>query len=265
VGEPLVAGAGSPAPSPVQLAVASAKGSPGATTVALALGLMWPDEVVVGELDPAGGDLAGRLPMASPVSGVGPLAAAARHGVSWALLAEHSQALTSTCRVLVGRPDRVLSGGAVGLLADGVPRATRSAGVAGIWDLGRLEPSSPAWPTVGVCDLVVVVARPTAVDLAHAMPLVDELLSAGAAVGLVVASGRRGRRGFRDEEIAVALSRRVQVGMPTLARVPFDPLGVSMAERVLPRWAGRCALGGAVRQLVDAIGRVVSVEEGVGW
>jgi hypothetical protein len=227
--------------------------------------MIWPGPVVVGELDPAGGDLAGRLPMSSTLAGVGALAAAARHGVTWALLLEHSQALTSTCRVLIGRPDRVFSAGAVGLLADGLPRAARSADVAGIWDLGRLEPSSPAWAAVGPCDLVVVVARPTAVDLAHAVPLVDALLGAGAAVGLVVASPRRGKRSYRNEEISVALGRRVQGWLRTLGRVPFDPVGVSMVEKVLPRWAGRCALGGAARQLVDAISRTACVEEGAGW
>jgi MinD-like ATPase involved in chromosome partitioning or flagellar assembly len=43
------------------LALASAKGAPGVTTAAVALGAVWPRRVLLVEGDPAGGDLAARF------------------------------------------------------------------------------------------------------------------------------------------------------------------------------------------------------------
>lgn len=233
------------------------------TTLGLALGLVWPGPVVVGELDPAGGDLAGRLPIDDPTVGLGALAADARHGVSWELLVAHTQPLTASCEALLSPPDRVLSTGAVGVLADGVPDAARSAGVAGIWDLGRLEPGSAAWPAVWACDLVAVVVRSTGADVAHGLRLIEELVASGTPVGLVVVSiGRPGRRHHQDD-IAEAVSRRAGGDLALLGRVPRDGLGVSMAERVMPRWAGRSALGVAVRELVPAVVRAARVNHRV--
>ncbi|MDQ1427414.1 MAG: hypothetical protein QOK39_890 [Acidimicrobiaceae bacterium] len=244
----------------VQVAVASAKGSPGVSTLGLVMGLVWPDPVVVGDLDPAGSDLRGRLP-ALAGEDTASLAAAARHGLSWDLLAGHTQTLSGSCRLLVGRPDRVLSAGVVRVLAPGLPGTARAAGVAGIWDVGRLDPGSPAWPAVSACDLVIVVARPTAPDLAQVIPLAQQLLEAGLDVGLVVASPRRRRGARSDEEVAAEVAQRLGGAAVTLGRMPLDPLGVSMAERVQPRWAGRSALGAAARQLVAAIAARVTVAD----
>jgi hypothetical protein len=224
------------------------------TTLALASGLVWPAPVVVGELDPAGGDLAGRLAVDDPAIGLEALAAEARHGLTWELLFAHTQVLTPNCQALLSSPDRVSSSGAVGVLAEGVAGATRSVGFAGIWDLGRLEPGSPAWPAVWACDLVAVVIRPTAADVAHGLRLVEELVAAGTRVGLVVTSaGRSRRRGHDGGDVAEEVRRRAGGNVALLGGVGRDALGVSMAERVMPRWAGRCALGAAVRDLVAAI------------
>ena len=258
MGASLAAGPG--ALAGVQVAVASAKGSPGASTLALVMGLLWPEPVVIGDLDPAGSDLPGRLP-ALAGAGAASLAAAARHGLSWDLLESHAQSLSASCRVLVGRPDRVLSAGAVQVLAPGLPGTARSAGVAGIWDVGRLGPTSPAWLAVSACDLVIVVARPTAPDLAHMVPLAQQLLESGVDVGLVVASPRLRRGARREQEVSAEVARRLGGRVVTLGRIPFDSLGVSMAERVQPRWAGRSALGVAVRQLVAAISVTVSAAD----
>jgi len=241
--------------TPIQIGLASAKSSPGATTLGLALGLVWPSPVVVGELDPAGGDLAGRLPIEDPIVGLAALAADARHGLSWEVLVQHTQPLTDRCHVLLSSPDRVLSSGAVGVLADAVANAARSAGVSGIWDLGRLEPGSPSWPAVWACDVVAVVIRATATDVSHGLRLVEELLAAGTTVGLVVAATGQSRRKHRDHDVAEEIARRTGGGVGLLGGLPRDGFGVSMAERVMPRLAGRSALGSAVREMVPAIVR----------
>ena len=63
------------------IALTSAKGSPGVTTAALALGLVWQRRVLLAELDPAGGEvLAGYGRAELPVGGLSELAFAARRG-----------------------------------------------------------------------------------------------------------------------------------------------------------------------------------------
>lgn len=239
----------------LQVALASAKGSPGVTALALTLGLVWPQAVVVGELDPAGGDLAARLPLERS-GGLAALAATARHGVDWEHLAEQLQPATESASLLIGPPDPVLSKGAVGILAAALPAVARSADVAGLWDLGRLDTASPAWPAVAECDLVAVVVRPTAGDLAHAVALLEQLAQHECPVGLVVASARRGRRSHRDGEVAAAVADRLGAPVSILGRIAFDPLGLAMAEHIMARWAGRCALGASVREVLGQVAQV---------
>lgn len=234
----------------MQLAVASAKGSPGVTSLALALGLLWPSPVIVGELDPAGGSLAARVPL--PTGGGMATMAAATRALQDQELAACLQPATATCSMLLGPSDPFISAQAVEVLAGGLPVAARAAGVAGLWDLGRLWPGSPAWNALGGCDLVTIVVRPTAGELAHAIPLLGYLLSSNLSVAVVLAAtGRRRRATHRDDEVTNAISERLGRPVPILGRVPCDPLGVSMAEGMMVHWAGRCALGGAVRRLLQ--------------
>jgi hypothetical protein len=217
-----------------------------------AAGLLWPGPVVVGELDPAGGDLAGRLPL-ERAGGLAALAAAARHTVSWEQLAERLQPATQTCAALLGPPDAVLARGAVGVLAGGLPSAAASAGVAGLWDLGRLDPMSPAWAAAEVCDLVTVMVRPTAGDVSHAVPLLDQLIRRRCRAAVVIAAPRQRRGAHVDDVVIDAIAERVSGPVVMLGRVVFDPAGVSMAERIMSRWAGKCALGASVRQVIAAV------------
>lgn len=238
-------------PTALQVGLASAKGAPGVTTLALTLGLVWPSPVVVGELDPAGGDLAARLPLATS-GGLAKLATG-RHTVTWDALAEQLQRVTAACSLLIGPANAVLSRAAVGVLAAGLPAEARSAGVAGLWDLGRLDAGSPAWAAAAECDLVAVVTRPTAGDVAHAVSLLDQLAANGCQVGLVVASPRRRRRAHHEDSIGEAVADWVRAPVTMLGRLPNDALGVSMAERIMARWAGRCPLGAATRQVMEQL------------
>lgn len=238
---------------PVQVAVASAKNSPGVTTLCWGMALLWPGPVVVGELDPAGGDLAARLPL-EPAGGVAAVAAAARHTLSWEQVVGQLQPVTGNCAALLGSPDPVLSRGSVAVLAEGLPAVARSAGVAGVWDLGRLDSTSPAWAAVGGCDLVAVMVRPTAGDVAHAVVLLDQLAARGCRSTAVVVAGPRRRRGaYRDEVVVDAIAERVSGPVVMLGRVAFDPLGVSMVERIMTRWAGKCEFGASVREVIGMV------------
>jgi MinD-like ATPase involved in chromosome partitioning or flagellar assembly len=102
------------------VAFASAKGSPGVTTTAAALGSVWPADVVVADMDPAGGDLALRLraPQERPLDperGLLSLAAAARRGLEPGEIAAHTQTTDGGLDVLTGvsSPEQVTGIGPV--------------------------------------------------------------------------------------------------------------------------------------------------------
>lgn len=153
------------------IALFSDKGSPGTTTLALALSTVWPRPVAVVECDPAGGDLALRLtdpagrPVLRPEPGLLTLAAAARRDPTgtesmWA----HAQPVH----------------GAVGpVVVPGLDRPEQGAALTGLWpsvatsleqadggdvlaDLGRLHPGSPALAVADAADVLVGVARGSA-------------------------------------------------------------------------------------------------------
>src|SRR5439155_13189035 len=84
-------------------AFGSVKGAPGVTTAVCALAAGWPadHEVMIVELDPAGGDIAGRFEL-SPTRGLISLAASGRHGLSGIDVLDHLQHLPGSVPVFVG-------------------------------------------------------------------------------------------------------------------------------------------------------------------
>jgi hypothetical protein len=244
-----------------QVAVASAHGAPGCSTVALGLGLVTAGgaSVVVCELDPWGGELAPRLGLALE-PGLGTLVTAARRAWDAGLIVEHSQLLAGDVRLLPGRPGRTGSCQVVVAVAKELPEVTRLAGMGGVWDLGRLDDTSPAWPAALACDVVVLVARPTAVSLAHLVPLADRLSEAGATVSVAVCGAGRVRGGYGRDEVAAALEGRG--AWPLVGWLPDDPLGVAMLERGVARWASRSRLGRALRTLAEGLDGVADAAVG---
>lgn len=251
MGDALMAGAG----GGLQVAVASAKSSPGVTTLGWAMGLLWPAPVMVGELDPAGGDLTARLPV-SQVRGLAALADSVEGSVGWEQVAECALPVTAACSVLLGSPDGRVSRRAVGLLAAGLPTVSRAAGVAGLWDLGRLDAASPAWAAAEACDTVIVVVYPSAADVAHSVVLIGELQARGCTVGVVVAGPRRRRGAYGQRQVVDAIDGRSAGPVLAFGGVEYDPLGVAMLERIMPYWAGRCDLGRSVKSVVAAVCRL---------
>lgn len=156
------------------LCLASLKGSPGVTTLAVALAARWPQpwRRVLVEADPAGGDLAARYRL--PVTpGLVSLAAAARRSTDPELVGEHAQLLPGGLPVVVGptRADQARAALTTIAAADG------QAGVLGsftgrhdlvaVVDCGRLDPDSPASAIVSAADQLLILARPRADELAH--------------------------------------------------------------------------------------------------
>lgn len=223
------------------IAVTSAKGGPGATTVALGLAAAWRRQagVLLGEADSAGGDLALRLDV--PVEpGVVSLAAACRdnRSVEAFTVQGHTRRLRSGIEVLVAPAGADQAGVALTQLARVRPQhplemAARQAGRVVIADIGRMDPAGPAWPVLRAADRVLVVTRARVEDIAHIRHRLARLDAAVAAtVGLVVVGD-----GYPPSEIATAL------GVPVDGQLPRDARGADLVAA----WAGRNVFSGRVR------------------
>src|ERR1700761_4811118 len=125
--------------------VASAKGAPGATTVALTLAAVWPRRALLAELDPCGSDLIYRLRSTEKAT------LATEGGVLSYLLGgdadgggtplDHAERVGAGLDVLVGPPPARAgeASGGWGLLAE---RLAGGTGFDTLADCGRLHPDS---------------------------------------------------------------------------------------------------------------------------
>lgn len=167
------------------VALASAKGSPGATTAALALTLTWPRGCVLAECDPAGGSIqAGYLAGALPADrGIRELAVAELRGQDlrelwWGqlvdLAAPHRQRL-----LLPGITDPVQSGALrpvwdrLASFFAGLEQASPSFDV--IVDCGRLAAPNPPWPVLQTADAVLLVLPATLPGISAGIPAIRML------------------------------------------------------------------------------------------
>jgi hypothetical protein len=182
----------------VIVAIGSDKGSPGATTLATVLGLVWPspDRVVV-ELDPRGADLpyrlmlAGGQPMATAPS-IAALAVDARPGAAAAQLGRYAQPTALGVPVIPGE----LSSRANGRIAAHLPAIAAAAAAwpgTALADLGGLHPSNPAMVLARAAEAVLLVTRPSLEGLGHLRDRIDELTElvgdprrTGSTVGVVL-------------------------------------------------------------------------------
>lgn len=201
------------------LALASAKGSPGVTTTALALAASWPSDrrAVLVELDPAGGDVGAWLGLpAEP--GVGTLAAAGRHGLDWTRALDHCQRLTAGSSVLVGPPGADQARHAVAMVAADLEHRSDMTSEADLLvDCGRLDPESPATGAIRNANLVVLVSRPDVAALGHLAELVARLgSSCPVQIALV------GRGPYPPEEVSAA------IGADVLGVLAHDPEGAAL-------------------------------------
>jgi hypothetical protein len=172
------------------VAVGGDKGSPGATTTAVALAAAWPGSAVVVEADPGGGDLALRLRQPSgealpPTPTVLTLAAAARQHVDDPqLVVRHASGMSDRMGVIPGPMTAEQSAGIAGAWDPLAAALSRSA-VDVIVDVGRLDTASPAMAVAAAADVVVIVGRPTEVG---GLRLRERVKALGPAL-----SARRGR------------------------------------------------------------------------
>jgi len=216
------------------IVLTSAAGSPGVTTTAVGLGLIWPRPVLLVEADPTGGSavLAGYFRgSTSHPTGLIDLAWADRHGS----LAEALPGLTmpipdSQAALLPGvrahGQSRSLTGVWESLTA--ALKGLESTGQDVLVDAGRLGLTGSPEPLIFGADLTLLVVRTDLVALSAARSWAETLRSrfdqgggAGRLGLLLVGDGRP----YRAREVSKALQ------LPVTAGLPWDPDGAAVFSR----------------------------------
>ena len=227
------------------LVVMSAKHSPGASTLAVAIAAACAgrDPLVV-EADVAGGDLAARAGL-SVEPGLLTLAAAGRRGVDERLVGLHGQRLANGTQVLVSPCAPRLATTALKAVAADLFRLGCTRDRLTIVDLGRFDPHSPASGCLDRADTIVTVFRPTVEGVEHLRELLHTLQDCASRLVAVAV----GDQPYGVAEVAGALAGREVHG------VAFDAKAAQLvgAGATPDRWLRRTAYVRSVASLVDAL------------
>jgi hypothetical protein len=188
------------------VALASLKNSPGVTTTALALGAVWPAErrVLVAELDPAGGDVAGRFRLPGEPGLLALCTAARRH--------DPAHRVWQFCQRLPGGL-AVLTAPHAALATPGLADAFAGVDADVLADCGRLGPGSLALDVVRKADALLLITRPVYVELKRVVEGSPALQQLCPMLGVVLI----GKGNYPPGEVASVL--RVEV----LGSLPLDP------------------------------------------
>ncbi len=242
------------------VALASAKGAPGVTTTAVALGAVWPRRVLVAECDPAGGDLAARFRL-PPEPNLVALGMAARHGQ---LTVEdvwgHTHRLPRGLEVLTGLRAGDQARG-LGQLWSLLPAALAQLDADVLADCGRVTADTPAQGLLRHAELVVLLTRPTVEGVAHVASGLEVLTRMGVAAEVAVV----GERPFDRASVQAALASQ-GVTAPVRATLADDPRGAAMlgGQAGRERWLERASpLIRSARSLAaDLLPRLAAVPDG---
>lgn len=237
----------------MRTAVASVRGAPGATTVALALSLDLAGrsrQVLLIEADPAGGVLAASLGI--PVSpGLVDFTAAAHHRTITDVAEHNVQQLTASLCVLPSPSSGRQASAALEALVPELSVLLADTTGDVVVDVGRLLPGSPSTRLVDAADVVVLVVRPVVSELAALVPRLRELRDDGAEclVAVVDTPPRSPEAPATFAEVTDVLTDAARV-----LRLPHDPLAVHLlyADPTGHRWP-RTRLATAVSQLADGL------------
>ncbi|SES39733.1 hypothetical protein [Lentzea albida] len=193
----------------------SLKGSPGSSTLAVALGAGWPEPTrpIVVEADPGGGDVGARLRLPNSPSLVS-LAAATRGNADADLLARHAHVLANGLRIVPAPSDPAQSRASIAALAASQFSPLRTLGSSVIIDVGRANPDPTMLGLLSFADALVVVARPHDDSLAHVAARRAQLQTWSHRLGLVLVG-----KGYPPARVTEAL------GLPVLAGIPEDAKG----------------------------------------
>jgi hypothetical protein len=249
------------------ISVAAAKGSPGVTTTALALGALWPRQVLVAECDAAGADIPLRMPsvdggVIDPDRGLLSLAAAGRKGMSPELVLAHTQRIIGGLDVLAG-----------------VRVAEQAAGMTNVWpvlgaaldslpghdviaDLGRIGATTPQSALLRASRMLVLVttAEPSAVvhlreRLAMLAPTLDPTSPVGTPIAVVVIAPPKHTDAV--DQVRDAL-QRTEVPMHALWHVAKDEKGAGFFRGHFTGRADRTLLVRSARSVTEQLAAAVA-------
>jgi MinD-like ATPase involved in chromosome partitioning or flagellar assembly len=204
------------------LALASAKGAPGVTTAAVALGAVWPRRVLLVEADPAGGDLAARFHL-PPEPNLVSLGMVARRGQLipddvWG----HSRQLPRGLELVAGLRAGDQARG-LGRLWSLLPQALGQLEGDVLVDCGRLAADSPAEDLIRRAEVVVLLARPTVEGVLHLANRLEALARLGVAGEVVLV----GEQPFDRAGVQAALASE-GITAPVRGALADDPRGAAM-------------------------------------
>lgn len=166
------------------VAVGSFKGSPGATSAALALAAGWPLPAVAVEADPDGGDLGVRARTAQGEAlperpSVLSLAADARSATALeGLVGRVAAEVAPGVRVVQGFLDPGRAHGLRTLWPD-LAKALQTSEVHVVVDVGRLVPTSAAGPIIRAADALVVAVRGEVGSVSHLRERIASMAGTG--------------------------------------------------------------------------------------
>jgi MinD-like ATPase involved in chromosome partitioning or flagellar assembly len=252
------------------VSLCSAKGAPGVTTTALLTAALWPRPSLLVDCDPAGGDVALRLPSDTgrPVDtdrGMLSLTPLARRGLTADTVLGHRQVVAGGTEILAGlaTPEQARAVGPLWSVFAGAFETLPGADV--LADCGRVGADPVVLPVLARSALVVFVVRPTVAGVVHTrerLRLLEPVLrphGVGPRLGLLVVAPA----GDTREVEGVYSSIRADLPwVEPLGHLAEDPKGAGLFEgHHLPR-PDRTML---VRSARSVVGRIAgSVAQGVG-
>ena len=236
------------------VAVASAKHSPGASTVAELLAALWPvrRRCLLIDADPAGSNWLLR-PGISNEPGLMTLAAEARRELASRVVLEHVQVLSDRLAALVGPASSLQATAALDILGDRLGAHLRAfEDVDVIADCGRLALSSPSLPLIREANQAILVSGSGITDIVHLASWVKHLIADGCELAIMltkISEPAGGQPTYKPAEVADAL------GIDVLGVVPNDRRSVThlLRQPGSLRGLSRTRLVRAVEPVVDSI------------
>ena|SRR6476661_4601802 len=239
--------------------VVNAKGAPGCTTTAMLVAALWPRATILVDADPAGGDVALRLPDLGGRAldrdrGLLSLLPSARRGLSPGTVLEHVQTAMGGQPVVAGLagPEQSMAVGPLWrVLADAFASVP---GADVVVDAGQVHGQSPHLALLERSDLVLWVYRPTAWSVLHTRRrlegLTDLVAESSARVGVVAVAPLDRETDVSSGQTALRQDWDWLVGYGAVAE---DRKAVAMFEGGQVHRPERTMLARSGRTLVDAM------------
>lgn len=247
------------------IALASAKGSPGVTTAALLLGGLWPRPVVLAECDPAGSDVALRIPAPDGSAldthaGLLSLVAAGRKSMHAELVRQHTQQIVGGLEVLTGVTVPEQAAGLGQQWGQLGPLFNEVEGYDIIADLGRIGATTPQNAVLGSAHAIAMVVDTTPSSIVH---LRERLASVQGQVGgpmsapihvIVVAEPKR-TQAVREIREAV---ERTDIRVAGVHHLAYDVRGANVFLGQIKGNPSRSALVRSATPVVEALAEETS-------